>query len=318
MLTQCSVLPQNCGKQLVNVKDSEWRVYGGQDARKGEFPWQILLTQNPNAKTTPEEQLFCGGTIINERWVLTAAHCVTNYQWNNKAYDPNIFLVRLGVYNMSLHENSEHDFYVEKVSLTNTVMCKGGQNNNIYFIQNIPHSNWDSDDRVNDIALLKLNETLDFNGKHNNLVPICLAKSNTKRTDKCIATGFGIFDDSMIQLNYSKYDNVTFQLEHVHPIDGILQKLEMPIRQNDLCMKRVGTYFDGETQLCAGGFTKPGKTLCSGDSGGPLQCVGSDGLWYQYGIVSYGANKCGAANASDVFTKVSQYIDWIEKTISSN
>ena len=92
----------------------------------------------------------------------------------------------------------------------------------------------------------------------------------------------------------------------------------MPIRGDDLCEKEMGDIFVRDTQLCAGGVPKPGKTLCAGDSGGPLQCVGSDGLWYQYGIVSYSGGNCGEANTPDVFTKVSQYIDWIEKTISLN
>ena len=35
ILSQCSVLPQKCGKPLVNVVDTEWRVHGGQDAKRG-------------------------------------------------------------------------------------------------------------------------------------------------------------------------------------------------------------------------------------------------------------------------------------------
>ena len=122
ILTHCSVLPQKCGKPLVNVVYSEWRVYGGQDAKKGEFPWQILLTQRPNASVNEfnKETDFCGGTIINERWVLTAAHCVTDL-FNQKPFDPNVLKVRLGVHNLSLHENSEHDFFVEKARLISTV-----------------------------------------------------------------------------------------------------------------------------------------------------------------------------------------------------
>jgi len=47
------------------------RIVGGEEAPKHEFPWQISLRALANLG-----QHICGGTIINERQVLTAAHCV--------------------------------------------------------------------------------------------------------------------------------------------------------------------------------------------------------------------------------------------------
>lgn len=46
----------------------EGRIVGGANANLGQFPWQVSLTNNNNAH-------FCGGSIINNRWVLSAAHC---------------------------------------------------------------------------------------------------------------------------------------------------------------------------------------------------------------------------------------------------
>uniref|UniRef100_A0A672JVL8 Chymotrypsin-like protease CTRL-1 n=1 Tax=Sinocyclocheilus grahami TaxID=75366 RepID=A0A672JVL8_SINGR len=44
------------------------RIVNGQNAISGSWPWQVSL-QHPNGFH------FCGGSLINENWVLTAAQC---------------------------------------------------------------------------------------------------------------------------------------------------------------------------------------------------------------------------------------------------
>ena len=64
--------------------------------------------------------------------------------------------------------------------------------------------------------------------------------------------------------------------------------------------------------MCAGG--EIGKDSCGGDSGGGLFSKRDDGRWEVVGIVSFGSERCGDGTPG-VYTRVSQYLQWIEQTM---
>ncbi|XP_055548154.1 trypsin-1-like [Wyeomyia smithii] len=57
------------------------KIVGGEEAERHEFPYQISLQWNFN-DSTKAPMHFCGGSLLNENFVLTAAHCRTSYSDN--------------------------------------------------------------------------------------------------------------------------------------------------------------------------------------------------------------------------------------------
>ena len=45
-------------------------IVGGTEAARNRWPWQVSLQ-------TSQGHHFCGGSLINDQWLLTAAHCLT-------------------------------------------------------------------------------------------------------------------------------------------------------------------------------------------------------------------------------------------------
>ena len=54
--------------RLAEDPEEESRIVGGQDADQHEWPWIVSLEKSGKH--------FCGGSIISEKVVLTAAHCI--------------------------------------------------------------------------------------------------------------------------------------------------------------------------------------------------------------------------------------------------
>ncbi|XP_017118595.1 chymotrypsin-2 [Drosophila elegans] len=126
------------------------RIVGGQVADDGFAPYQISLQGISGAHS-------CGGAIISERWVLTAAHCVVsaNIQW------------------------------LVVVTGTNKYNQPGGR----YLLKAIHiHCNYDTPKMHNDIALLQLIEPIGWNERTQ---PIPLPLVPMQPGDEVILTGWG-------------------------------------------------------------------------------------------------------------------------------
>lgn len=67
----------------------ETDVVGGKKVSTGQSPWQVALVSSTG---NPAVSVFCGGTLINSEWVLTAAHCLYEHATCNKIPKQGMFV----------------------------------------------------------------------------------------------------------------------------------------------------------------------------------------------------------------------------------
>ena len=99
---------------------------------------------------------------------------------------------------------------------------------------------------------------------------------------------------------------------------AILQQVIIPVVSNKLCAVQLSRMRDSKplgvyvrpTNICAG-YPKGGKSVCSGDSGGPAVWLDSGNRAYQLGVVSWGVG-CALPNYPAVYTRVTEYLGWIQ------
>uniref|UniRef100_A0AAY4B8U7 pancreatic elastase II n=1 Tax=Denticeps clupeoides TaxID=299321 RepID=A0AAY4B8U7_9TELE len=253
--------PYGCGRPT--FPPSVNRVVGGDDVRPHSWPWQVSLQYRGSSGSYHHT---CGGTLISNTWVLTAAHCISS---------SNTYRVYLGKHNLQAISNKH---LLDNVHVT-MLMCPHLTLSTICLFNS------------NDIALIKLQTPV---AASNTIMPSCLPQSGAVlgHNTPCYVTGWG-------------------RLWTGGPIADILQQARLPVVSYSVCSQPDwwGTLVTN-SMVCAGGDGQ--LASCNGDSGGPLNCQNSQGIWEVHGIVSFGSSLgCNYPKKPSVFTRVSAYSSWI-------
>ncbi|XP_014477727.1 PREDICTED: serine protease easter [Dinoponera quadriceps] len=259
------------------------RIIGGKNATLGAYPW-IARIGYSNPSEGDELTYRCGGSLINQLYVVTAAHCVTNLPEGLK-----IGGIRLGEHNTLTDPDCENGYCAESVQDSPPESI-------------IVHENYDTPLYKNDIAIIRLKKPVTYN---DHVRPICMVSGQLLTKDfvgqVAEVAGWGIYD-----INDPKPST-------------ILQTVKLPIVDTNRCQISFKSYTNIDNrQMCVGGVL--GEDSCGGDSGGPLMKVeSSDGppRYYFIGIVSFGAKNCGGSLTPAVYSKIAEYVTWILDHISA-
>ncbi|KAJ8387789.1 hypothetical protein AAFF_G00150900 [Aldrovandia affinis] len=202
----------------------------------------------------------CGGFLIAEQWVMTAAHCFSQSTEGGK--------VILGAHSLKESEATKQEFAIAEV---------------------YSHPDFSLENYDHDIALLKLDQPAKLGDA---VKPVPFQREITP----VLQTG-----DELSTAGWGSTNNLGSRPDK-------LQEVDIAVMMWRLCHRSdyYGTLLTSN-MLCASGKR---KDTCDGDSGGPLLSKG-----VAVGITSNGGRKCGTTRKPGLYTIISHYTQWIDRTM---
>ncbi|XP_023395900.1 mast cell protease 8-like [Loxodonta africana] len=253
-------------------------IKGGKEAAPHSRPYMASITVTEDNHSW----IACGGFLVQEDYVLTAAHC---YKRNMT----NIF-VTLGAHNIQKKENTQQVIPV---------------------LQAFPHPEFSSDLKLNDIMLLKLKRKAQLNTA---VQTIALPRSQdwVRAEQKCSVAGWGLMNngwlsDTLKEVDLEVQNKQECRRIFPHYDDTTELCVGNPLGIKDMGMvRRQSSFlscFRNKVILIPHGQAFTGHEAM-GDSGGPLVCNN-----VAHGIVSHGYDN----KPPKVFTRISSFVLWIHQ-----
>jgi len=258
---------------------------GGKPIRAGGAPWQAQIYYPRQAPQwadklrngTPLWQLqhYCGGVLIADDWVLTAAHCIDEDMVKAG------YRVRLGASDISKEEGMT--YRIDRIVRHSQYQQKKlpAPPPNMY---------------ANDIALVRIADDRRQGPRDPvRIHAIPLFEGMVAPGAEVTGTGWG------------KTEAV-----ESHAPSAVLMKVDLRAMDTDVCKSRpaFGSARIHGGVICA---SHPQRSTCQGDSGGALTFT--NGAPKVVGIVSWGKKRCSGDGQPGVYTRIESYLVWIKQAM---
>lgn len=251
------------------------KVVRGRVTREGEAPWQALLWRPAlfNGRTlSPVERVECGGALVREGWILTAAHCVIDKKRRPLLTSGHQF--RLGI--SDIKDRRDTGYAIKRV---------------------FAHPRYHEPSRTYDIALVQIDTSRRPQAAGSpNIKTIAIDRIPAEK--RPFGEGMPVY---VFGWGLTKFEGRASEQLKVARLE-----LEAPAA----CERKTGT--GGNNYLKSSLLCAKADDLaqaCDGDSGGPLVGYFSKGPMV-IGVVSAGT-ECGRSGKATRYTRVAQMADWI-------